>query len=137
MELIWDEIYENERNILGKGWLKAPQLQIDPPQFTDKRYRLVSEPKSFLLPNNDYQYTNENNNNINNINNNKIDNNNWIWADKWKHSNWYYAISFGATLNMGFKWSNKKTKLHCVRQRVWRRPRIRIKNIIFQSMSIS
>ena len=110
MELVWEEVYENQRKILGKGWQPCPKLRIDPPHFSNHEFRGVSDPSTVILPRSDNpKYR-------------------WVWADDWHQSDWYYAISFGAALRIDFKlkkWSKKKSNVDCVRQRIWKRPRVR------------
>lgn len=121
MELIWEEIYENQRKTLN-GWKNTPQTIVDPPHFSTKEFRQMPDPPSLQLPKCVSDYDNADNNSDDNESK-KYD---WIWADKWKCSEWVYAPSFGATLNLKFKWSfTQKSGWLSARQRVWRRPRIR------------
>ena len=112
MELVWDEVYENERRIIGQGWQKCPQLMIDPPNFTDYHYRAMPDPTTISLPNSDADDAKHG----------------WVWADEWQVSDkWYYAISFGATLDLGFEWfeTDNPNIFLGARQRIWKRARIR------------
>ena len=104
MELVWDEVYENERKILSQGWQPCPKLRIDPPNFSNKEFRGVDSPTTMLLPRS-----------ISGLRNSKY---RWVWANNWECSEWKYAVSFGATLRIGFKWSQHKRKVDCVRQRI-------------------
>ena len=52
-------------------------------------------------------------------------NNRWVWLSEWKYNEWQYSTSFGATIDFKFKWHKKARKTSLVRQRIWKRPRIR------------
>ena len=49
MELVWEEIYENERRILGQEWKKCPQMAIDPPNFSNKHFQAMPNPLTLSL----------------------------------------------------------------------------------------
>eukprot|EP01084_Bolivina_argentea_P257152 433181_1 len=106
MELVWDEIYENQRWMLRKNWQPCPQIRIDPTQWTNSKFQKLPSIYDHRLP------PSEN------------ENLRWVWVDEWQEGNWKYAISFGATFGT-FAFKDKRSKKHFVRQRKWRRPRIR------------
>lgn len=106
MELVWDEVYENQRWVLRKGWRGCPQIRIDPAGWTNSSFQKMASRFEIRLPNVE------------------DDNLRWVWVDEWQSGKWKYAISFGATFGK-FAFSEKRSKKHFVRQRKWRRPRIR------------
>ena len=106
MELVWDEVYENQRWVLRKGWRACPQIRIDPPAWTNMSFQKMPGRHAIRLPQVE------------------DDNLRWVWVDDWQSGQWKYAISFGATFGK-FSFSEKRSKKHFVRQRKWRRPRIR------------
>ena len=106
MELVWDEVYENERYNLRKGWKECPQIsKLDPNHWTSKTYQKMHGRLDIRLPPSDSD-------------------NRWVWVDEWKSEPWLYAISFGSAIG-SFSFSEKRKKNHFVRRRKWKRPRIR------------
>ena len=106
MELVWDTVYENERWIFTKGWKGCPQIPTDPYRWTNSEFQKRPSQHNHRLPFvEEAKYR-------------------WIWVDEWQHSKWKYATSFGAAFG-SFSWSEKRKKKHFVRQREWKRARIR------------
>eukprot|EP01083_Nonionella_stella_P310507 1103337_1 len=105
MELVWDEIRENQRWFLHKGWADCPRIPPDPAHWTNEAFQKVASIQDHRLPSEE-------------------DENNWIWVDDWQESDWKYAISFGATIG-SFTFTENRSKKHFVRQKLWKRPRIR------------
>ena len=106
MELVWDEVYENERWNPRKNWRPCPVIaKFDPNHWTSKTYKKMPTKLDIRLPSSDNE-------------------NRWVWVDDWKSDPWQYAISFGASIG-NFSFSEQRKKNHFVRRRKWKRPRIR------------
>lgn len=89
-----------------KGWQPCPASKTDPPLFTHRDYRPYRAP--WLIP----------------LAHSKDSNSQWIWAGDWDHQGWKYAKKW--TISSSNQWTTDKKSNSKCRQRIWRRPRVRL-----------
>lgn len=114
MELVWEQVFENQRWTVSKGlWAPCPIINDDPALFTFHDYTQHRYPNEIPLPISETSYT-------------------WVWSKDWSQTKWIYSRRWSPwdinSNNLSKEWQIKRSKVHRCRRRIWKRPRIRLLN---------